>query len=224
MSKEEKELMSIRVNIGCGKAPTNGWINMDNSLAIKLANSPLKYKIARTLRLLNAEQIENIEWNKLNKIKFADATKTLPLKDSSVECIYASHMIEHLSKEGALSFLKEAKRILKTGGILRLVVPDLRILIEGYLKSRDADSFMEGLFVQAPPISTLKQKILLFITGYRHHQWMYDGESLRKLLKKVGFEEVEICASGYTKIPNPGNLNLNEQEDHSVYVEAVKKD
>ena len=84
--------MSIKVNIGCGRSPTNGWINMDNSPAIKLANSPFKYKIARTLKLLNPEQIENIEWNKLNKIQFADATKSLPLKDSSVECIYTSHM------------------------------------------------------------------------------------------------------------------------------------
>ena len=216
--------MSIRVNIGCGRAPTDGWINMDNSPAIKLANSPLKYKIAKTLGLLNSEQIENIEWNKLNKIKFADATKSLPMDDSSVECIYTSHMFEHLSKKGALSFLKEAKRILKTGGVLRLAVPDLKIAIEGYLKSHDADSFMEGIFVQAPPISSLKQKILLFITGYRHHQWMYDGESLSKLLKKVGFKEVEICESGYTKIPNPGNINLNEQEEHSVYVEGVNKD
>jgi len=214
--------MSNRVNIGCGKAPTNGWINMDNSLAIKLASSPLKYKIARTLRLLNAEQIENIEWHKLNKIQFADATKTLPLKDFSVECIYTSHMFEHLSQNGAKIFLKEAKRVLKSGGILRLAVPDLEIAIEEYIKSRDADSFMEGILVEAPPISSLKQKLILLITGYRHHQWMYDGVSLSKLLKEIGFKEVEICKSGYTKIHNPGKLNLNEQEEHSVYVEGVK--
>ena len=42
---------------------------MDNSLSIKLANSPLIYKIAKILRLLNDEQIENIEWNKSNKIQ-----------------------------------------------------------------------------------------------------------------------------------------------------------
>ena len=40
--------------------------------------------------------------------------------------------------------------------------------------------------------------------------------------KEIGFKEVEICKSGYTKIHNPGKLNLNEQEEHSVYVEGVK--
>lgn len=214
--------MSIKVNIGCGRSPTNGWINMDNSPAIKIANSQFKYKIARILKLLNPKQIKNIEWHKLNKIRFADATKSLPLKDSSVDYIYSSHMIEHLSQIGALSFLKEAKRALKSGGILRIVVPDLKIIIEQYLKSRDADTFMKGMFVQAPPISSLKQKIELFVSGYRHHQWMYDAESLSKLLKETGFKEVEICEAGYTKILDPGELNLNEQEDGSVYVESVK--
>ncbi|MDA7801208.1 methyltransferase domain-containing protein [Candidatus Pelagibacter sp.] len=214
--------MSIKVNIGCGRSPTNGWINMDNSPAIKLANSPFKYKIARTLKLLNPEQIENIEWNKLNKIQFADATKSLPLKDSSVECIYTSHMFEHLSQIGARSFLKEAKRALKSGGVLRIAIPDLKIAIEKYLKSRNADSFMQEIFVQAPPISSLKQKIMLFVSGYRHHQWMYDGESLSKLLRETGFKEIEICEGGYTKILDPDELNLNEQEDSSVYVESVK--
>lgn len=214
--------MSIKLNIGCGNTPTNGWLNMDNSPAIKLANSPLKYRIAKTLGLLNHRQIENIEWNKLNAVKFADATRPLPLKDSSVECIYTSHMFEHLSRTGAKNFLKEARRVLKNGGVLRISVPDLRIAIEEYLQFRDADAFMKGILVQAPPISTMKQKISLIVTGYRHHQWMYDGESLSRLLKEAEFSKVEICKSGNTNILNPGDLNLNEREEQSVFVEGVK--
>ena len=62
--------MKTRVNIGCGTAPTPGWLNFDNSIAIKLANSPSLYFIARSLKLLNKSQINNIEWNKKNKISF----------------------------------------------------------------------------------------------------------------------------------------------------------
>ena len=75
---------------------------------------------------------------------------------------------------------------------MRIAVPDLKIAIDKYLKSYDADSFMEGIFPQAPPISTLKQKIILFITGYRHHQWMYDGQSLSKLLKEMGLKKLKF--------------------------------
>ena len=91
MKSYEKSVTNV--NIGCGRTPTEGWLNMDNSPAIKLANSPLKYQIAKIFKLLNPSQIENIEWNKANSIQFADATKTLPLKDSSVAFIYTSHML-----------------------------------------------------------------------------------------------------------------------------------
>jgi hypothetical protein len=75
--------MNYQINIGCGKTPTKGWKNYDNSPAIKLASSPLKYFIAKSLGLLNSDQIDNIEWLKKNNIEFVDATKKIPLPDKS---------------------------------------------------------------------------------------------------------------------------------------------
>ena len=124
--------MSHRVNIGCGRTPTDGWLNLDNTPAIKLAKSPFKYWVAKSLKLLKQKQIDNIEWNKTHKIGFADATKRIPLSDSTAECIYTSHMVEHLSRDGAINFLKEALRVLEVDGVLRIAVPDLRIAIEEY--------------------------------------------------------------------------------------------
>ena len=213
--------MSIKANIGCGRTPTEGWLNFDNSPAIKLAKSPLRYKLARALGLLNKQQIENIEWNKENNIQYADATKSIPLETSSVDCIYTSHMVEHLSQEGAKSFLVEVKRVLKAGGIVRIAVPDLKIAVDEYLKSNDADAFMKGILVKAPEIDTLKQKINLFISGYRHHQWLYDGNSLAKLLLEMDFKSVEICKNGKTNIIDSDALDLYEREEQSVYVEAT---
>ena len=53
--------MTIKVNFGCGMTPTDGWVNYDNSFAIKLANSSFLYLLAKSLRLLTLEQIENVE-------------------------------------------------------------------------------------------------------------------------------------------------------------------
>ena len=213
--------MSIKVNIGCGRAPTEGWLNFDNSPAIKLAKSPFKYKLAKAMGLLNEQQIENIKWNMKHNIQFADATKSIPLQTSSVDCIYTSHMVEHLSQKGARSFIKEVKRVLKVGGVVRIAVPDLRIAVDDYLETNDADAFMRGILVQAPEINTLKQKINLFISGYRHHQWMYDGNSLSKLLIEMGFSSAEICKDGKTNIIDADGLNLYEREEQSVYVEGI---
>ena len=214
--------MGLRINIGCGHTPTEGWRNFDNTPAIKLARSPLRYSVARLLGLLDKAQVENIEWNRRNSLEFADATKHIPLPDESVSCIYTSHMFEHLSKEGGRKFLGEALRVLESGGVLRISVPDLRKAVDSYLEDSDADRFIESLHVAAPPVITTRQKVRLFFAGYRHHQWMYDGSSLANLMRNMGFRNVTIQEPGNTLIRSPGALNLSERIEESVYVEGVK--
>ena len=214
--------MKYRINIGCGKTPTENWLNFDNSYSIILANSPLKYWIAKNLKILNKDQIEYINWIKKNNIYYADVAKKIPLPNESAECIYTSHMLEHLSRKEANFFLNESLRVLEKGGILRVAVPDLKIAVSIYNETQDADAFMETILVAPPSLETIKQKISLFFSGYRHHQWMYDEKSLSKLLKKIGFKEVFTCKAGQTNIENPGSLNLLERVEEGVYLEAKK--
>ena len=214
--------MKTRVNIGCGATPIQGWLNFDNSIAIKLANSPCLYFIAKFLKLLNKSQIHNVEWNKKNNISYVDATKKIPLEKDSGECIYTSHMLEHLSRDGVSNFLKESLRVLELNGILRVAVPNLRIAINNYLINENADDLMKEILVQAPPINTFRQKLHLFITGYRHHQWMYDDNSLCLLLNSFGFRNVKVYKEGETQIKNYEGLNLYERSEDSVYVEGIK--
>ena len=211
-----------RVNIGCGTTPTKGWLNFDNSPALKLAMQPFKFYLARSLGLLNRPQLENIEWNREHSISFADATKTLPLESSSITCIYTSHMVEHLSILGLNQFLLESLRVLESGGILRVSVPDLRKAIDEYILDCDADRFMTGLLVTAPPINTVTEKLKVLVSGYRHHQWMYDGKSLSKLMSDRGFRNVTIQEPGSTMIEDAVGLDLHERSEQSLYVEGQK--
>ena len=71
-------------------------------------------------------------------------------------------MIEHLSKEDSVYFLNEAFRVLAPGGILRIAVPDLKLAINSYFQTQDADTFMEKILLAPPPINTIKQKIYFF--------------------------------------------------------------
>jgi predicted SAM-dependent methyltransferase len=180
--------------------------------------------MAKILKLLNKDQIENIEWNKKNKIIYADVTKKIPLKSSSAECIYTSHMIEHLSRNGVSNFLKEVLRVLEPKGVLRIAAPDLRIIVDSYLNKENADDFMEQMLVEPMPIGTFRKKLVLFFSGYRHHQWMYDGKSLCLLLETFGFKKIKICKPGETQIKNYQGLNLFERAENSVYVEGIKHD
>ena len=131
-------------------------------------------------------------------------------------------MFEHLSRDGAKSFLYEAKRVLKSDGVLRIAIPDLKIYADKYRVNEDADEFISEILVEAPPINTLKQKLLLFLNGYRHHQWMYDGKSLSILFRELGLKNIKICAAGETTIKNHTGLDLFESSYNSVYVEGTK--
>lgn len=64
-----------------------------------------------------------------------DLSKGIPLETETVDFLYNSHILEHFSKESAKELLNECFRVLKPGGIIRVVIPDLKSLAEEYLKA-----------------------------------------------------------------------------------------
>lgn len=66
-----------------------------------------------------------------------DLTKGLPFPDGSADACYSSHVLEHLRAEEADAFLAEQFRVLKTGGVIRVVVPDLEVISRLYLSYLD---------------------------------------------------------------------------------------
>jgi predicted SAM-dependent methyltransferase len=62
-----------------------------------------------------------------------DLRKGVPFPDAHFDVVYHSHLLEHFSRPFALSFLGETHRVLKSGGITRIAVPDLERTAKGYL-------------------------------------------------------------------------------------------
>ncbi len=54
-----------------------------------------------------------------------DITKPLPFKNDSVDFIFIEHVLEHVTPLQGFRFLKEARRILEVGGVIRVIVPDV---------------------------------------------------------------------------------------------------
>jgi SAM-dependent methyltransferase len=59
----------------------------------------------------------------------------IPFPDAHFEVVYHSHILEHFLKPDAEKFIAECYRVLKPGGIIRVVVPDLERSVRGYIKS-----------------------------------------------------------------------------------------
>jgi SAM-dependent methyltransferase len=64
-----------------------------------------------------------------------DLAKGIPFADNTFELVYHSHVLEHFSQTAAKSFMQECCRVLRPGGVLRTVVPDLEQITQLYLTS-----------------------------------------------------------------------------------------
>jgi predicted SAM-dependent methyltransferase len=57
-----------------------------------------------------------------------------PYPDRQFDVVYHSQVLEHIPKDRAADFLGECLRVLKPGGVLRVVVPDLENIAVEYLR------------------------------------------------------------------------------------------
>jgi len=210
----------LRLNIGCGDAPTKGWVNYDNSPAVRLAHSPLLSRLLHGIGVIDAGNVAFIANCRRLGILYANAAHRIPHASGTVDVVYSSHMIEHLDRREATSFLAECLRVLKPGGVLRLAAPDLRWSILEYMEKGRADEFVAQLQFDIDRPRGLIDGVRRLLSGGRGHHWMYDGPSLGRLVSASGFADVEIVPAGQTRLADPGGLDLREREIESVYVEA----
>jgi SAM-dependent methyltransferase len=72
------------------------------------------------------------------EIRPFDIRKPLPFGEGVADAVYASHVLEHLERDEARRLLRNCRRILRPGGLLRVVVPDLEDLCRFYLERLQA--------------------------------------------------------------------------------------
>lgn len=172
--------------------------------------------------MLPAQSAEFTEMGRNGGVRFANAAVRIPCAADSVAAVYSSHMIEHLDRREARAFLTEVRRVLRVGGVVRIAAPDLFRLVSDYLASGDADGFVAGSHMGLDRPAGLRAWLKWTLVGPRHHLWMYDGDSLTRLLRETGFADATVLPAGITRIAEPGKLDLWERAAESVYVEAVR--
>lgn len=63
-----------------------------------------------------------------------DLQQPLPFGTATFDAVYHSHVLEHLPRVKALSFLNECRRVVRPNGVIRVAVPDFEKLARNYLK------------------------------------------------------------------------------------------
>jgi hypothetical protein len=171
----------MKLHLGCGAQAPEGWVNVDYFIGARLARIPLLRWIVRKSRAFR------LEWPP--GVILHDLRRRFPWPDASAEAIYASHLLEHMTREEGAGFLRECHRVLEPNGIVRIVVPDLRAIVDGYREGRSsALDFVDALGVRAEAPSDGRLKRLLAPWLRFPHRCMYDRESLLGCLREAGLE------------------------------------
>jgi predicted SAM-dependent methyltransferase len=211
----------LRINLGSGLNTARGWVNVDKSFGPWLTRHPFIKRGLRRMTLLSEDQFE-ARWPA--EVLHLNVTKGLPWPDGSVEAIYSSHMLEHLDQAKAQQLLQECHRVLTTGGIIRIVVPDLLRIAMSYMRDKErghavaANQFLNELYL-TPEFKGSRLHAVAMRKLHAPHRWMYDYESMAELLLSLGFTDIVREEYREGTCPDLGSL---ETRPDSLFVEARK--
>jgi predicted SAM-dependent methyltransferase len=181
-----------------------------------------------------------------------DLSKGIPAESGTVDVVYHSHVLEHLDRDIVPVFLREVVRVLKPGGLHRIVVPDLEALCLAYLESNrkwrstpgsaaEHDATVAAMYEQSvrketegarqqPPLRRKLENLFFGDARKRGetHQWMYDRVNLAHLLLESGLVNPQVLSFDVSSISHWKKYGLDadaegrEVRSDSLYMEAQK--
>lgn len=201
----------VKVNLGCGLAVTSGWVNIDGSLNALVATLPkILHHFAYQLTGANRYYSERKYCRLLQDHYFIhhDLAHSIPLVDGVADFVYSSHFLEHLFRRDGEKLLQESFRVLKSGGTVRIAVPDLAIALSLYSAGEKEKMLLDNFFVEDDD------------SYYARHKYMYDFKMLEDALKNAGFHNIRRCEFRQGQTPDLGILDNRPHE--SLFVEATR--
>ena len=130
-------------------------------------------------------------------VSIIDATRPYPLPPDTFHFVYAEHMIEHISHKDGAKMVTECYRVLRKGGVIRLVTPDLAAVLGIYSAqlSPTQQAYLDWMARTFTPESPTPSAIHVINAMFRlwGHQFLYDESTLSQALHDAGFKNVRRC-------------------------------
>jgi SAM-dependent methyltransferase len=204
--------VALHVQYGCGLSCPARWLNFDASPTLRLQRLP-------AIGRLFGDAVRFPDG-----VRYGDIVKGLPLADGSVDGIYASHVLEHLALADCAVALRNTFRLLKPGGLFRLVVPDLECRARQYLsrledgKPQASSWFMRAAGLGAEHRSRGAAALTRVALGNSAHLWMWDERSMAAALRQAGFVDIRRCR--FNDCADPA---FRDVEDAARFLDAAEQ-
>lgn len=184
------------LHIGCGLNTPENWLNVDASPSLRISKIPMVGSLLSKL----------FNWPKWPpNAKYGNIVQGLAsVEKESCDLIFTAHVLEHLSLDDFHAALDKTSWYLKSGGFLRVVVPNLEYFIEAYaLAKTDQNSqaqasihFMQNTLLGVKASRTHYSSRFKEAFSNSKHQWMWDQQSLITAIEQHSFSIVRPCVYG----------------------------
>lgn len=200
------------LNLGCGATrPPEPWVNID-SLFEYLSYGGLFERAGAPEAMESIRQLRN-ETNYLN----LDISKgELPFGDESIDGIVANHVLEHLDCRESIRLLRECRRILKEGCIIRVGVPDASVFRENY----DRDCRENTIELYGEPLGKYQDTFMQCALFFQEHKQVLCEDSLWCLMTYAGF--FRVVRKDFGKSSTDSLASLDNREKFTIFMEGVK--
>ena len=237
-ASEKANTGPLIINLGCGAKTSELCTNVDWSIFILLYQN--QWMLPLMAPLIRRDRVERVHEMR-GKTIFHNLRKGIPFPDNSADAIYHSHLMEHIDRDGVPTFQKEIFRVLKPGGIQRICVPSLELLISEYNASlasddmtRNAsvrhDQFVANILEQCVRRESQGGKGPKGMRGWLEnlvlgdarargetHQWMWDRVNARAMLMDAGFVDIKVCSWNESDVEGWQQTGLEVTSDGSQY-------
>lgn len=150
----------------------------------------------------------------------ADFEHDLPFRTGSVDLLHSEDLLEHLHLAAGKRLLRECHRVLRPNGVMRILTPDLRALVQSVYLDRLPQhlAWCRDILSADGPCEALNMHLRM--DG--EHRFVYDEEHLTKVLETIGFR-VRRVRFNESRIRELRYLDLRDF-GLNLSLEAVKSD
>jgi predicted SAM-dependent methyltransferase len=136
---------------------------------------------------------------------YMDATRRFPFDDGTFDYVFSEHQLEHVDFVDGSSMLREVFRVMRPGGRLRVVTPDLARLMrlytdgQGEVGQRYLRWITDRFIPEAPRYEAAF--VINCCMRFSGHRFLYDAQTLTALLADTGFVDVVAREPGESDDP-----------------------